>query len=169
MGYTTDFNGSLELTPPANEELTTFINAWKNTRRMKRDVSKLNEMFEGRKGLKGNYGVDGEFFIGEGSFGQDRDDSVLEYNAPPSTQPGLWCQWELSEDGKYLEWDEGEKFYNYVEWLEYMIANFFEPNDIKLNGDIEWFGEESDDRGIIRVTDNKIKIGEFKATFDFEE
>ena len=165
MGYSTDFSGELELNPPASEELVTFVNKWKNTRRMKRDVSKLTDK---TKGLKGNFGVDGEFYIGKGFAGQDQDESIIDYNQPPSTQPGLWCQWELSEDGTTLEWDGGEKFYAYEEWLEYMITNFFEPNGIKLNGEIEWQGDDSSDMGIIKVVDNKVKIGVAKITYDYE-
>lgn len=33
--------------------------------------------------------------------------------------PGIWCQWIINDDG-CLCWNSGEKFYNYVEWLEYL-------------------------------------------------
>jgi hypothetical protein len=165
MGYSTYFSGGLELTPPANKELTSFVNEWKNTRRMARDVSKLTDK---SKGLNGEFGVEGEFYIGSGEYGQDSDDSVINYNKPPKTQPSLWCQWELSQDGTILEWDEGEKFYEYIEWLEYMIDKFFEPSGIKLNGEIHWNGQESDDRGIIKVINNQVKIGVAKYTYEFE-
>lgn len=108
------------------------------------------------------YGIQGEFLANTAS---ENDASVINYNKEPSTQPGLWCQWILTSDGEHLEWDGGEKFYNYVEWLEYMIKNFFEPWGIKLNGEITWIGEDSSDRGKIKVTDNKVEIYEGKTTY----
>lgn len=70
--------------------------------------------------------------------------------------PGIWCQWTI-ENG-VLEWDGMEKFYNYIEWLEYLTVRFFEPWGIKLNGTMKWQGEDMDDRGKIEVVDNKVKL-----------
>jgi hypothetical protein len=64
----------------------------------------------------------------------------------------------LNEDGTELSWDGNEKFYHYTEWLQYLIAHFFEPWGIKLNGEIEWVGEDSNDRGKIVVSDNHVEI-----------
>jgi len=143
---------------------------------------------------EGIYGPDGEFFAREdGQSGQYRDKSIIEYNHPPGQvgygdksmdgkkfddtykenhrrieeglcQPGLWCQWELS-DSETLQWDEGEKFYYYTEWIKYLINHFFEPWGIKLNGEIEWDGEDSDDRGKIIVKDNVVKELVAKITY----
>ncbi len=57
--------------------------------------------------------------------------------------PGFYLQWII--ENKQLQWDCNEKFYNYVEWLEYLLENIFIPNNIMLNGEIEWRGEEWDD------------------------
>jgi hypothetical protein len=89
--------------------------------------------------------------------GQRHDASVLDYNKAPLHQPGLWCQWVVNETGTELLWDEGEKFYCYVEWLEYLISHFFEKWGVKLNGEISWQGDESDDRGTIFVKDNVVE------------
>ena len=56
-----------------------------------------------------------------------------------------------------MEWDGGEKFYNYVEWLEYLIKNFFEPWGYSLNGSVNWQGEEDEDNGTIVVKHNEVK------------
>lgn len=77
-----------------------------------------------------------------------------------SNFPGIWCQWTI-ENG-VLEWDEGEKFYNYVEWLKYLIDNFFEKWGIKLNGTIKWKGENMNDIGKIVVENNKVTVIEFE-------
>jgi len=163
MGYTTNFTGELSVTPAASQELTNYINTFSSTRRMGRDVDTLHRLYKGKHGFEGDYGVNGEYFAKEdGNFGQSDCKSIQNYNGSPTSQPGLWCQWVLTEDGEYLEWDGGEKFYSYIEWLKYMIANFFEPKGHKLNGEIQWYGEERQDEGTIYVKDNKVQTEPFK-------
>jgi hypothetical protein len=77
-----------------------------------------------------------------------------------------YCQWKPTEDGLHLEWDGNEKFYAYVEWLEYLIKEFFQPKGYILNGKIDWEGEENDDIGKIIVKDNKIEIKKGKIVFE---
>ena len=79
----------------------------------------------------------------------------------PNRKPSIWLQWEIVEnDGKhYLKWDGGEKFYKYIEWLEYVIKYIFKGWGLLLNGRIEWRGEGWDDVGYIEVEDNNVKSG----------
>ena len=103
MGYTTDFSGSFELNKELEPNMKMFLTKLNETRRMKRNVSD-------------KFGVDGEFFVdGEGSLGQGSTSDIVDFNEPPSTQPGLWCQWTPTQDGMGIEWDGNEKFYNYTE------------------------------------------------------
>lgn len=160
MGYTTTFEGSLEFNKEVTEELKNFINNFSNIRHMKRDVDKIKELFPDWKNkcYNGNLGAEGEYFIGgKGFMGQDEDKSILNYNYPPKTQPGLWCQWIITDNGE-LEWDGGEKFYYYEEWLNYLIDNFFEPEGYMLNGTISFQGEDLDDYGDIVVSNNIVTI-----------
>jgi len=78
----------------------------------------------------------------------------------PNGKPSIWLQWEITkQDGKYyLEWDGGEKFYEYVKWLEYVIKYIFKGWGLKLTGEIEWRGEEWGDTGTIVVEDNNITV-----------
>lgn len=144
MGYTTDFfNQRLKLNKQLSLDDKTFLDKLNETRRMARNVGP-------------EYGVEGEFYVdGEGFMGQDRETNIIDYNVPPKTQPGLWCQWKPTDDGRGLEWDGGEKFYDYVEWLEYII-NWLKPRGYVLNGSVDWQGEDSDDRGTITVVDNVV-------------
>ena len=103
-------------------------------------------------------GAHGEFFVGGAGFaGQDQDASILDYNSPPPSQPGLWCQWTPSEDGNAIEWNGGEKFYAYCEWLEYLITNFLAPWGYILNGAVEFQGEDYGDYGRIVVEDSTVR------------
>lgn len=160
MGYTTDFYGSVTFNKPITEELKNYINKFGETRRMKRDVEKIKKTFPDweKNCFNGNLGVDGEYFVGGNGFmGQDRDDSIVDYNYPPETQPGLWCQWMIDDDGN-LVWDGGEKFYEYGEWLTYLIENFLAPSGYVCNGEIEFQGEDMNDFGTIHVKDNVVIV-----------
>jgi len=149
IGYSTDFIGKLAFNKPLAEEDREFLKKFSETRRMARNVDE-------------KYGEEGEFYVegedGDWGHGQGRESNIIDYNRPPKTQPSLWCQWIPSEDGKYLEWDGGEKFYNYVEWLMYIIANITAPRGYILSGVIEWQGEDEEDTGRIIVENNNVTV-----------
>lgn len=157
MGYTTWFNGTLQFNKPITEELKNYINSFARTRHMKRNVDKIKRIdpqWES-KCFDGNLGLDGEYYIGEYSYYNDK--SVINYNIPPTNIPSLWCQWIINKNGE-LEWDGGEKFYEYVAWLNYLIENFFKPKGYVLNGVIDYYGEDDQDYGRIKVKDNKVSV-----------
>jgi hypothetical protein len=197
MGYTTDFQGQLSFDRVLTNEEVNYIKKFNDSRRMKRDVSKLYKLYKGEGGnpflpKEQTYGNEGEYFVGgTGHGGQDRDDSIIDYNESPGgviknndedfgtywsrhtkqiqdglCQPGLWCQWTTNEEGTCLEWDGGEKFYNYVEWLKYLINHFFEKWGVKLNGEITWEGEDSEDMGKIVVVDNVVTVKVARITYE---
>lgn len=76
-----------------------------------------------------------------------------------------YCQWIANEDWMSIEWDGGEKFYCYVEWLEYLIDQCLKPWGYVLNGAVLWQGEggatwqgqEIPDRGTLYVRDNQVE------------
>src|SRR5262245_61818938 len=119
MGYTTDFSGHFEITPALTQAQVEYLQAFNYTRRMKRDATKLADVPDPKRIAVGlPLGIDAEYFVGyENDHGQDHDISIVSYNGPPAEQPGLWCQWEV--ESTILQWDGGEKFYDYVEWLQY--------------------------------------------------
>jgi hypothetical protein len=167
MGYTTDFTGKFEFNTPLDKDTLEYLTKFSNTRRMKRKfpddvyVPSTDTSNETLMVPKSKYGIEGEFFVdGTGDFGQDHDASIVDYNKPPSTQPSLWCGWVPSEDGKYLQWNEVEKFYEYIDWLKYLIENFIAPKNYVLNGVVHWQGEEDADIGTIQVYDNKVLVKE---------
>lgn len=159
MGYTTDFSGSLKFNKPVTEELREYINRFSDTRRMPRDNDKIKELYPNWKELCfcGELGNKGEYFAPKGN-DYYLDESIIDHNGfREAVHPGLWCQWIITDDDE-LEWDGGEKFYNYVEWLEYLIDNFFEPLGYELTGDIIFQGEDTDDCGVINVENNIVDV-----------
>ena len=91
---------------------------------------------------------------------------VVDCNQPPQGQPGLWCQWIPTNTLDGLEWDEGEKFYHYVEWLEYLIEHFLTPWGLSISGEVSFQGEDPTDCGVIKVVHNKVTVHPTKAVGD---
>ena len=85
--------------------------------------------------------------------------------------PGIWLQWKIIEDNNqfFLEWDGGEKFYNSVEWLSWIIDNIFKINNITINGKIYLFENHSENTGVIYVKNNNVRfisLKDFSETLD---
>jgi hypothetical protein len=145
MGYETNFTGGFKLDKPLTIKMYTFIKKFSETRRMGRKIE--------------GFGTEGEFFVdGKGFMGQNSDKTVIDGNKPPITQPSLWCQWTPNEEGTALEWDGGEKFYNYTEWIYYIINKILKPNGYVLNGSVKYNGENADDYGVISIIDNIVYL-----------
>lgn len=155
MGYSTDFEGTLTIDRPVDEETYRLLYGLATTRRMARDVAP-------------EFGTEGEFYVdGSGPFGQGRDDDIIDHNRPPATQPGLWCQWLIQDDRQTIQWDGGKKFYHYVEWLEYLIGRILYPRGYVLNGRVRWQGERDGDSGTITVSDNCVSaVTDTEATWE---
>lgn len=81
-------------------------------------------------------------------------------------KPSMYCQWVASSDGETIEWDGGEKFYSYVEWLQYLIDHFLRRWGVRLDGEVRWFGEDRGDIGLIAVVDNVVTTKTGRVTFE---
>lgn len=156
MGYHTDFRGQIKSNKPFTPKMKAYLQRFNETRRMKREQDD-------------GFGIEGEFYVdGAGFMGQETTPDVIDHNRPPKTQPSLWCQWTPTENGDGLEWDGGEKFYDYVEWMVYLIRHILNPNGYVMNGEIHWRGEEFGDTGTITVKDNVVSADGY-ATEDCTE
>ena len=158
MGYTTEFQGQFNLDRPLSKAHRDYLEAFSSSRRMERDPKIALDFPDPlREAVNLPIGDDAGYFVsGPGLSGQDRDPSVVNYNGPPSGQPGLWCQWVPNKDGTAIEWDGGEKFYYYTQWLSYIIKHFLQPWGYTLNGIVKWRGEEFDDLGNLEVKNNVV-------------
>ena len=168
MGYDSTFEGSFDLDKPLTNEHTIYLQAFNRSRHMRRNAELTEKMEDPVRIAAGlPVGVDGCFYVGgaDEDCGQAHTEDVLSYNESPADQPGLWCGWtpgisETSVDADVndaLVWDGGEKFYNYTEWIEYLIEHFLKPWGYVVNGEVAWRGESDDDRGTIYVKDNKVE------------
>lgn len=171
MGYTTEFNGEFRIQKQLAPEHQAYLLAFAQTRRVTRNAeiaATLPDPLRIAVGLP--IGIEGEYFVnGDGfnAFEQpEGEKSITNYNKAPHAQPGLWCQWVPAEEGTIIIWDEGEKFYNYVEWIQYLIEHFLGPWGYILNGIVEWNGEERDDIGRIVIENNVVTTQIGKVVFE---
>lgn len=160
MGYTTEFKGRFTLDKPLSQEQADYLRQFNETRRMRRNAHKVEKLADPKRIAVGLPlgGPEAPYFVGGLGFaGQENDASVLDHNSPPNGQPGLWCQWVPTEDRTGIEWDGGEKFYDYEEWIQYLIDHFLKPWGYALTGRVSWRGESFDDRGVLVATGDKVE------------
>ncbi|MEG4307349.1 hypothetical protein [Microcoleus sp. D3_18a_C4] len=156
MGYTTIFDGIFHLNKRLLDSEAIYLLEFSRTRRMKRNPAILQSIPDSAREAVGlPVGEEGCYFVNE-KWDEDSEVSVVNYNRPPKTQPGLWCQWIPTADGGGIQWNGMEKFYDYVEWLQYIINNFIEPWGYVLRGEVNWQGEREEDVGMIWVENNVI-------------
>lgn len=167
MGYCTTFEGKIEITPPLNDREIQYLQQFSKTRHYQRE--------------SGSYTIN----INDGFFNTNfkkLDSAVIDFNKKDSDSPSLYCCWEPSEDGQYLQWNGQEKFYSPKEWLEYLIQNFLDKNAIAkkdqenfsflqshlLNGIIE-AKEEEFDYYYLAVENNNVTLYKEKPEISFKK
>lgn len=83
--------------------------------------------------------------------------------------PDSYCQWttggEPGNDVGIIHGGE-EKFYNYVEWLQYIIDHILVPNDYVISGEVKYHGEEPGDAGILIIKDHPLGQRVIQITMD---
>ena len=78
--------------------------------------------------------------------------------------PSIWCDWGVSDDGATFGWSGAEKFYNYEGWLRFLITHFFVPWGVRIDGSIEFCGEDDEQHGVISTAGDAVGVVCGKAT-----
>lgn len=65
--------------------------------------------------------------------------------------PGIWCNWEVSQDGLILYWNGAEKSYAMDLWLGYINRALLMKGHT-LDGEMRAYGDEPGDIWMMRVT-----------------
>lgn len=105
MGYHTNYEGRVEISPPLNAAEVAYLRRFNESRRWDRTT--------------GPYDTDDTYAYTRGNAGLG--------NRPPSGQPELWCPWRPTDDGTALEWDGCEKPYEGEAWMRYLVNHFLRP------------------------------------------
>ena len=169
MGYTTDFTGlGFWTEPPLLEEHKSFLRMFNVTRHVCYETAGI---LPGptRSQVIPLVGPDAwhilkddlirpNFAAVSSILGEDRL-PALHYNRSPDGVPSLWCGWTVDEQG-HIVWDGAEKFYKYVQWLEFLIDTYLRPWGYTLNGTVDYKGASADDFGRIIVVDNEVTVAQ---------
>lgn len=159
MGYDTKFKGSIKVSPRLLSKHQAYLKRFSDNRRVQRDPDEARKLpDETRFSVGLDVGVEGEFYTGADpeNAGQGFDESVMDANEPPITQPSLWCMWVPSSNGRSIKWNGGEKFHDHTTWMQYLIKNFLKPWGYRCDGEITWVGEDPDDTGVLKVRNNEV-------------
>ncbi len=95
-------------------------------------------------------------FLGSFYFSRSLTEEELVLLRGPQTGPTNQCHWEATSTE--LRWDGNPNFNEYIDWLEYLIEQFFSPRGIALNGAVQWEGDDVSDIGVISIRHNRIDI-----------
>jgi len=159
MGYTTEFDGEIAVTPPLNADEVSFLKDLADSRRMNRTKGPLH--------VEPN----------QGFMHYDAPD-VIDSNQPHPDQPGLWLCWEPSDDGASIAWNGAEKFYDADAWMKYLVEKLLAPSarayidahmsedprlasftcDHELTGVIDAQGEDPGDRWQLAVGQGVVAV-----------
>jgi hypothetical protein len=98
MGVIHEFSGSIAIKPPLNKTEITFL-------------QKFNKM------------------AGDPTTITTKDGVTITYDYYQSSEehPDMYCRWTVSDDGRKIMWDGWEKFYEYEEWMRFIIEHFLQP------------------------------------------
>lgn len=142
------------------KKLADYLEWFSKMRHVKRDnqmIKKFYPNWQKNRCFFGCLGDEGEFFLA--FYNDTREDvTVIDVNTPPSSQPNLFCGWTVSDNRKFLEWDDSIEFCDAVEWLKYIIENFIktDPHEYKLNGEVTWENIDTFEKGVIIVKNNTV-------------
>jgi len=138
MGYTTEFDGTIEVVPPLSSEDAEFLVAFSDERHEDPDDAVIYP------GIWCNWAPVTQHSWVTGARG---------HKTPVKTY------------GAGIGWNEAEKFYSSAEWMKYIIDKFLAPKGYVLNGVIEAQGEDPEDRWKLLVEDNKVLTQHAKVEF----
>ena len=157
MGYSTDFSGSFELVPALTPSQVATIGKVHRHRHSSPSGLEDDPMptLPYAAPLMGNMSTLApvERFPSNAVYtGREKG---MAWSGP---FPSAYCQWTVTSDGSYLEWDGGEKFYAYELWLRFLIEHFFKPWRVAVTGAVHFRGEDGDERGTISAHGDRVFV-----------
>lgn len=85
---------------------------------------------------------------------------LLEFNEDPdkvpAPHPNSYMQWVPGSTLDCIGWDGGEKFYEYAEWLQWIVL-WLAARGISSSGILSWSGEQAGDTGTLTVIDGRVE------------
>lgn len=169
MGYYTEYYGELHFNKPVSKPLSDYLSAFFSTDHNQRDVSLITEFLQKRNiplsvilpPSLSEIGTDGKFFVDRNNSPIHNADNqfIIDSKTPADDCPSTWCNFSYYDEENCLMPGDG---YNTAAtcaaWLKWLITYLFQPEDLILNGIISYEGENSDDKGFIHVSNNRVHL-----------
>ncbi|MEO6892250.1 MAG: hypothetical protein ABI324_24970 [Ktedonobacteraceae bacterium] len=161
MGYYTEFTGTFKFEKPLAGRHLAYLQGFNETNHYHWNPELLqNELDPFREAVGLPLGEHGCYFTGNHTT-RGHDDQAWRYwkDHPAKLgeqcpgKPYFRCGWRPGDDGTELLADL-DKFYDYVEWLQYLLDHFIVPWDYVLCGIVTWKGQDEEDIGTIIVSYN---------------
>lgn len=192
MGYYTTFHGTLEITPPLQPHHKAYLERWFEMPHYRHDETALAKIPDPQREAVGlPVGPQGAFsvVVNQPDDHWTRDGISIEppkvgaraglrMKDGPKTPDGMpnqstWCPWNVVDDepnATTLQIGEGSgdsrKAYGFQDWLVYCLDKFFVPWGYKVNGAVQWEGEEREDIGEIVAKDNHVTFYDGKIVYE---
>ena len=85
----------------------------------------------------------------------------------PGDRPKTVCRWEMESDFRLIYNDvfycnNLEDHYQMVDWLQYLVDNFFNPLDVLVSGHLNFFSVDESLYGEVGISRSKIKVVVYK-------
>jgi len=166
-----NIKGYFTISPKLTDYDLFYLKNFNITNHVKRDSSKLDDVYNGSHGYNGDYGIEGEYFIkyifdNNGKYMSpprekstiipfDDKKTIIDDTVPPSTLPNKSCPWKPNLDGtKLVPETIMTKYKNNYKWLKWLIG-FLKKQNYLLNGEVTLSTNTSYKRRI-SLKDNKI-------------
>lgn len=153
MGNHLEFVGGFGIYPSLAPAHRVYLERFYGTQRMQRHefLTKLRPD-PVRLAVALDVGDEGGYYVAG-----DTSSDVIDPGRPPRGQPSSWCTWVPNDAGTRLDWGRGDHFYEYVEWLDYLIRHFMQAWHYRVEGKVAWRGS-NDDEGVISVANDRISV-----------
>jgi hypothetical protein len=162
MPYETTLSGEFAIHPPLQAPHLAYLQAFSRSRHMRCATNALKKRPDPLRAAAGlPLGRGGAYYVGGLDLLTLGNATVTNSLKPPLGQPGLYCKWTPTSDGRALVWQGSGA--HYEEWLEYLMKHFLLPWGYVLCGRVQWQGKRATDIGVIRIEENIV------VTIDLED
>lgn len=175
------YEGYFKINPKLNDYDKYYLLNFNKTIHLKRNVSYLRDTYKGRNGYNGIYGIYGEFFV---NFvvdinGKDLDnetfsdfikhnDSIIDHEKSPPTQPNKYCPWVPNSNGDKLFFkpldkiiitnkNENKEYIESFQWMNWIVNNIIK-NKYKVNGYFEIINKKENYHKTLKINNNKFTL-----------
>ncbi len=147
--------GNLKFDRPLKEEHAKYLCKFIETCHYKRNVDLVDSYADPlRLAAELPLGTFAEYFVGDVKLNDQAMDESIISPSPPSDQPSNTCGWILTADYSGLASESNvNRNEEYIQWLNYLIKNFFIRWEYMLNGRIII---QSDNPQLLIVNNNMI-------------